>query len=102
MSKDKSAPVDRRTVLLGGASAVAAGTIPDMASANCAQPNCTGAEIFTKGAVYMDPTYLDTFKNRYSQAEIGSVHDIVTTIWPTRTDRDTKMKWGLYQTEVEP
>jgi len=97
MSKDKSAPVDRRTVLLGGASAVAAGTIPNVASANCAQPNCTGAEVFTKGAVYMDPTYLDTFKDRYSQAGISRVHQIVKAMWPTRAD----MKWGLYQMEVE-
>jgi hypothetical protein len=102
MGKDNSVPIDRRTVLIGGASAVAVGSIPNEASsANCAQPNCEGPEFHEKGAVYMDPTYLDTFKDRYSQANILHVHDIVHGKWPTRADRDTKMKWGLYQKEVE-
>jgi hypothetical protein len=101
MAKDKGVAVDRRTVLLGGASTIAAGTIPEGASASCTNPPCTGADLYFKGAVYMDPTYLDTFKDRYSKAEVGKVHDIVTTMWPTKADRDTKMKWGLYQMEVE-
>jgi hypothetical protein len=100
MGKDNGTPVDRRTVLLAGVSTAAAGSIPDIASADCAKPDCT-AEFHTKGAVYMDPIYLDTFAKMYSRANIQNVHDIVHRKWPTKADRDTKMKWGLYQLEVE-
>lgn len=103
MAEDNFVPVNRRALLLGGASAVAAGTLPKQApAANCAQPGCTGPDLHTKGAIYMDPTYLDSFKDSYSSGKIQKVHDIVHKKWPTQTDRDTKMQWGLYQLEVEP
>ncbi|QQO14775.1 hypothetical protein JJB99_00825 [Bradyrhizobium diazoefficiens] len=103
--KASPAAVDRRALLIAGASAAAATAIPTASSAGCAAPTCNPAdqleaslEANVYGAVYADPTYLDTFNNNwYSAAKVKSVQLKLQARWPNRND----MKWGLYQTDIE-
>jgi hypothetical protein len=92
---EKLGELDRRSVLAGGAATAATVALPRAAMA---QLRGEGG-ITTRGAIYMDPNYLDTFNNRaYSRNNIGAVHDLVKQKFPNRSD----LKWGFYQRDVVP
>jgi hypothetical protein len=92
---EKPGELDRRSVLAGGAASAATAVLPRTAMA---QPKGAGG-ITPFGAVYMDPTYLDTFNNsKYASGNIGAVHRLIRRKFPNRGD----LKWGLYQRDIEP
>jgi len=87
--------LDRRTVLAGSAALAAVAASPGAA---LSLPR-GGEHFHTEGAIYMDPTYLQTFNGHgYSAANINTVHNLVKAKYPNRSD----LKWGFYQRDVEP
>ncbi|MBR0850280.1 hypothetical protein JQ543_21215 [Bradyrhizobium diazoefficiens] len=101
--RDGTVPVDRRSVLIGTASVVAASTFPTAVAADvCLPPTCAALATLQQnilGAVYADPTYLDTFnKNWYSAANVKKLQAWLQRRYKTSAE----MTWGDYQMDIEP
>jgi hypothetical protein len=88
----KAGELDRRSVLVGTAATAATASLPGAAVAG---------DVGIQSAVYMDPIYLKTFRDkqtgRYSKHRIGEVWQIIRDNFATRAD----LTWGSYQQKVE-